>query len=107
MVGRKRRGWETALVIAIVAALLVILSPLLALVERAASFGGGYSLTHFASLFSNDSGSYFYLSPIAIVWNSVRFALASMSIALVVGTASAYIIARPGRRSRTWEVRAS
>ncbi len=99
VVGHKRRGRETALVIAIVAALLVLLSPLLALVERAASFGGGYSLTHFASLFSNDSGSYFYLSPIAIVWNSVRFALASMSIALAVGTASAYFIARPGRNS--------
>ena len=99
VVGRKRRGRETALVIAIVAALLVLLSPLLALVERAASFGGGYSLTHFASRFSNDSGSYFYLSPIAIVWNSVRFALVSMSIALAVGTASAYFIARPGRNS--------
>jgi thiamine transport system permease protein len=95
VVGRKRRGRETALMVAIVVGLLVLLSPLVALVERAASVGDAYSLTHFASLFSNNKDSYFYLSPIAIVWNSVRFALASMVVALLVGTASAYFIARP------------
>lgn len=99
VVGRKRRWQEKALVIVIIASLLILLSPLVALVERAASSGGGYSLTHFASLFSNDSDSYFYLSPFAIVWNSVRFALASMVVALLLGTASAYFIARPGKHS--------
>ena len=80
--GRKRRVRDTALVIGIVAALLVLLSPLVALVERAASFGDGYSITHFTSLFSNDNDSYFYRSPITVVWNSIRFALASMFIAV-------------------------
>ncbi|MDA1097227.1 MAG: ABC transporter permease subunit, partial [Chloroflexi bacterium] len=60
VLGRKRGARETVLVIAIVAALLVLLSPLVALVERSLSSGEGYSLTHFASLFSNDSDSYFH-----------------------------------------------
>ena len=94
---RKRRTRETVVVVGIVVALLILLSPLLALVERAVSSGGGYSLTHFAGLFSDKEGSYFYLSPLAIIWNSVRFALTSMAIALVLGTAAAYFIARPGR----------
>ena len=98
-VSSRRTGIGGVLFIAgIVAALLVVLSPLLALVERAASSGGGYSFVHFTGLFADESGSYFYLSPIRIIWNSVRFALASTAIAMLVGTTVAYFIARPGRR---------
>ncbi|MFP6593960.1 MAG: ABC transporter permease subunit, partial [Dehalococcoidia bacterium] len=79
--------------------LLVVLSPLLALVERAISVNDGYSLTHFVALFSNDSGSYFYLSPLHVIWNSIRFAFLSMVIAMLIGTAAAYVIVRPGKRS--------
>ncbi len=96
---RPSRHWKARLfVVGMVLALLVVLSPLLALVERALSSADGYSLTHFAGLFANESGSYFYLSPLSIVWNSVRFALAAMAIALLVGTTTSYIIARGGRR---------
>lgn len=96
VVTRKRRARETALVIAGVVALLLLLSPLAALVERAFSSSGGYSFVHFTGIFVNGNDSYFFLSPLAIIWNSVRFALASMVIAVVVGTASAYFIARRG-----------
>ena len=94
---RRPRAGETVLVVAVLLGLVVVLSPLLALVERAVSSGDGYSLTHFRSLFSNARGSYFYLSPIAILWNSVRFAAATMVVSLLVGTMSAYLVARPGR----------
>ncbi len=95
---RGKRGFrDVVVIVAITGVLLVVLSPLLALVERALSSGGGYSLVHFTGLFSDDSGSYFRLSPQAVIWNSLRFALASMAIALVVGTAAAYVIARRGR----------
>lgn len=96
---RRKSARDILLVVGIVAGLLVVLSPLLALIERAVSTSGGYSLTHFVSLFSNDSGSFFYLSPMRVVWNSVRFALASTAIAMLVGTSAAYVIVRPGRRS--------
>jgi thiamine transport system permease protein len=97
---RTRRGArDVAVVVAIVAGLLVVLSPLLALVERAVSVGDGYSLVYFTGLFKDEQDLYFRLSPVTVVWNSLRFAGASMAIALVVGTASAYVIAR--RRGRS------
>ena len=95
----KRGSQDTVFLVAILVALLVVLSPLLALVERAISSGGGYSLTHFVSLFSDDRGSYFRLSPLTVIWNSLRFALASMIIAVAVGTAAAYVIVRRHGRS--------
>ena len=99
-VTRGKRGFQdTVFLVAIVVALLVVLSPLLALVERAISSGGGYSLTHFVSLFSDDRGSYFRLSPLTVIWNSLRFALASMIIAVAVGAAAAYVIVRWHGRS--------
>jgi thiamine transport system permease protein len=94
---RDIRGMVAAAAIAV--GLLVILSPLLALVEQAVSSGGEYSLAHFRALFTDDSGSYFYLSPLMVAWNSIRFALASMIIALAVGTAASYVIVQ--RRGRS------
>jgi thiamine transport system permease protein len=82
------------LVLAVIVALLVLLSPLWALVERALSAGDGYSLTHFTRLFTNDGESYFHVSPLGIVWNSIELALTSMAVAVVIGTASAFVIAR-------------
>ncbi len=93
-----RRAGETVLVFALALGVLVLLSPLLSLVERAASVGGGYSLDHFRGLFSNERGSYFYLSPVMIVWNSLRFAGAAMVVSLAVGAVSAYFLSRPRRR---------
>ena len=81
-----------------IVALLLILTPLAALVERALSAGGGYSLSHFTGLFSNERDSYFFLSPLTIVWNSLRFALATVVISLVLGTIVSYFLARGGRR---------
>ena len=78
--------------------LLVILSPLMALVLRAVSSAGGYTPSHVANLFSDERGSYFYLSPLASMWNSVRFALATVAVSLVVGTIVAYFLSRPSRR---------
>ena len=95
---RRRRTSQTVFVVAIILALGVMLSPLLALVEQAASSGDAYSLTHFVNLFSDQRGSYFYLSPITIIWNSIRFAAATMVVSLTLGTIVAYFLARPGRR---------
>ena len=96
---RKRTARDMLFVVGILLGLIIILSPLLALVERAMSTADGYSFAYFAALFSNDSGSYFYLSPIRVIWNSIRFAFMSMIIAMLVGTTAAYVIIRPGKRS--------
>ena len=82
---------------AMVVYLLLLLSPLAALLVRALTVDGGFSHAHVANLFSNEHGSYFYQSPIAIAWNSVRFALATVAVSLAVGTIVAYFLARSRR----------
>ena len=93
----KRLG-DGVLVIAMVALLLVVLSPLWALVERALSGADGYTLRHFGSLLENVRGDIFYLPLPNIIGNSLRFAVVTTAIALSIGAAAAYFISRPGRR---------
>ena len=95
---RVRRFRETTLVVVVVLGLLVFLSPLIALAERALSAGDGYSLIHFRNLFLNDQGSYFYVPPQAAMWNSLRFAGATMAVSLAVGAPAAYFLSRQRRR---------
>ena len=99
---RRRMGiGDKVFVVATVALLLAILAPLIALVERALSSGDEYTPSHVANLFSNERGSYFYLSPLMVMWNSLRFAMATVAISLVVGTIVAYFLARRGRRGKS------
>ena len=63
--------------------------------------GGGYATAQVANLFSNERGSYFYLSPLNIIWNSLRFALATVVISLVLGTIVTYSLSGPRRRGRS------
>ena len=95
---RARRFRERLMVVVIVLGLLVFLSPLIALAERALTAGDGYSLVHFRNLFINDRGSYFHVSLQAAIWNSLRFAGATMVVSLAVGALSAYFLSRPRRR---------
>ena len=95
---RSRSLGEAVPVIAIILGLLILLSPLMALVERALTVGDGYSLAHFRSLFQDDRGSYFYLSPLSVIWNSLRFAFATMAISLTIGALAAYFLSRPRRK---------
>ncbi len=90
----RRRLRDTVFVFALILGLLAILSPLWALLERAISSGEGYSLMHFTNLFSNETGSYFYRSPLSVIGNSVRFAICTMVIAVTVGTIVSYYLAR-------------
>ena len=96
---RRMRVGDRVFVIAMIAVLLLILSPLFALLEQAFSTADGYAPSHVTNLFSNERGSYFYLSPLLIMWNSLRFALATVAISVVVGTIVAYFLARRGGRS--------
>ena len=95
----RRRLRDTVFVFSLILGLLAILSPLWALLERAISSGEGYSLVHFISLFSNETGSYFYRSPLSVIGNSVRFAICTMVIAVTVGTIVSYYLARSQRQN--------
>ena len=97
-VRRKLRLGDKVFILGMILYLLVVLSPLIALVVGAVSAADGNTPGHVANLFSDERGSYFYLSPVAVMWNSVRFALATVAISLVVGAIVAYFLSRPGRR---------
>jgi thiamine transport system permease protein len=99
---RRRLGaGDRIFLVAMMLYVLVILSPLIALVVRTLSSADGYTPGHVANLFSDERGSYFYLSPVTVMWNSVRFALGTVAIALVVGTIVAYFLSRSHRRGRS------
>lgn len=79
---RPRRPGEVAFVtVNVVLAFMLLGLPLLTLTAR--SFGGG--LRYYAALFENPRRSIFYVPPIEAVWNSVRFALATVGLALLLG----------------------
>ena len=80
---------------------IAMLSPLIALVVRSLTFEGGYATTQIGNLFSNERGSYFYLSPLMIIWNSLRFAFATVIISLTLGTIVSYFLTGSRKRGRS------
>lgn len=72
-----------------------LLLPLLALVDRSLTLGGGLSLRYYAELFINRRGSLLYVPPIQAVFNSLAFAAATVALALLIGAIGAALLARP------------
>jgi len=85
--------------------LVMLVTPLLALAERAFSTADGYGLTYFYELGVNRRGSVLFVPPTEAVWNSVRFALLTVALALVLGTLAARLLSPPhagGKRRGAW-----
>ena len=97
---RAARWRDKVFVLGMVIFLLAMLSPLIALVVRWITFDGGFGTAQMANLFSDERGSYFHLSPLKIIWNSLRFALTTVAISLVIGTIISYLITNMKRRWR-------
>ncbi len=70
-------------------------APLLTLAAR--SFDAG--LRYYTALFENPRGSIFYVPPVAAVGNSVKFALGTMALALLLGMLTATALYR---RKQGW-----
>ena len=70
---------------------LVLLSPLVALLFRFFSETNGHISSYLVSLFLDEGESYFYLSSPLVIWNSVKFAFFTVLISMVVGVALAYL----------------
>jgi len=86
--------------------LALLLSPLLALVERSFTDAEGrFTLNYYRELPVNRRGSVLHASPLQVVGNSLRYALLTMVLATALGAVSAWQLAgpvsgRPGRWSR-------
>jgi len=77
-------GEWALLTVSLLPLLLLLLTPLAALVGRSLTVGQG-GLTNYAALFENPRGSVFYTPPITAVGNSLLFALAAVVLALGLG----------------------
>ncbi len=91
---RRARLLVAANVVLMVVGLLL---PLLALVERSLTLGGGLSLRYYAELFVNRRDSILYVPPIQALANSLGFAAVTVGLALALGIVSASLLSRPAR----------
>lgn len=96
-----RRPRHRLELIAVVAAgglmLLLLLSPLLALVWRSFTLGGGFTTEYYAELTINRRGSAFFVAPVVAIRNSLVFGVSAMLLSLVLGVITAYLLAQPRR----------
>tara|TARA_Y100000588_G_scaffold106858_1_gene116916 strand:- start:3507 stop:5138 length:1632 start_codon:yes stop_codon:yes gene_type:complete len=90
---------EKVFVILTLIMVLLILSPLVALVGKSVYVREGFSIVNFVNLFTNPNDSYFYLSPMVIIWNSIRFGVITIVISLIIGTMSAIFLGGKGKRT--------
>ena len=95
---RPRAGEWVLLAAALIPLLLLLLSPLAALVERSLTVGEADGLAHYRALFTNPRRSIFYVPPIAAVRNSLLFALATVGLSVMLGMMVAAAIAGRDRR---------
>ena len=80
---------------ALLAALILLLSPLLALAWRSFTLGdAGFTLQYYAELTVNRRNSAFFVAPLVAVRNSLLYALMTMCLSLILGILSAYLLVR-------------
>ncbi|MEA3377728.1 MAG: iron ABC transporter permease [Chloroflexota bacterium] len=100
-VQRRPQGWREAGFVAanVVFMVVLLVTPLVALVERSLTLDGGVSLTFYRELFRNPRGSVFYVPPVAAVRNSVGFALATVVLSVILGLMAAAVLSRRSVRA--------
>jgi thiamine transport system permease protein len=88
---RRPRGWREWLFVGgnLVTIVVLLVTPLAALVERSLTLGGPVSLRFYRELFRNPRSSVFYVPPVAAVRNSLSFALAAVLLSVTLGLVAA------------------
>ena len=80
---------------------LAVVSPLIALIVRSlVGLDGGFSTSGYTGIFSNEHGSFFFVSPLTAMRNSVGFGIVTVALAVPLGTAAAYALR--GRGGAWW-----
>lgn len=98
---RGPRQW--AVVIANMVVMLVLLfTPLLALVLRSFTGPEGLTTLYYQSLNVNTRGSVLFVPPLQAVGNSLLFAILTTLLALLLGLLTAYLLARRQSRWTRW-----
>jgi len=71
---------------------LIILSPLVALIVRSLISDGHITLTGFTNLFSNERDSFFFVSPLQAITNSLLFGACTVAVAVPIGIISGLLL---------------
>jgi thiamine transport system permease protein len=95
---RRPTTWRARLMVGLNVGIITImlLTPLLALMERSFATAEGYKLTYYGELAVNRRGSVLFVPPTEAIRNSVTFALITMVLAVGLGTISARLLAGRG-----------
>ncbi len=92
---RLQGGRERVFVAGNIALMLALLvTPLLALVERSLTLTGPPSLRFYRELFRDPRGSAFYVPPVDAVRNSLSFAAATVTLSVLLGVIAASVLSR-------------
>ncbi len=83
-------------------AVILLTAPLSALFISALLTESGPGLTYFRALFTHDTQSFLYVSPVYALRNSLAFAIGAAIIALSLGGLATAFLARPNTRKRSW-----
>ncbi len=84
--------------------IVLLVTPLLALIARSLTGENGLTLAYYFALFTTRSRSVFSVAPISAVTNSVGFALAAMTIAVILGLlASTFLASARSRGASFWD----
>ena len=83
---------------------LLLVTPLAALVIRSFTGEHGPTLAYYSALFTSTARSVFYVEPIEAVTNSLGFALGAMAIAVILGLlASTFLAGDRSKRGSFWD----
>lgn len=66
--------------------------PMAALFLKSLIYKNGFSLVFYRALFHNATQSFFYISPVKAIWNSLLFSFTTLIMACVIGLAAAFFI---------------
>lgn len=101
-IARPAKTWREKATLGTNLAIMIILlfTPLLALVGRSFVRDGSFSLEYYALLSSLDDGSVLAISPLSATVNSLKIAIVVTVIAIIFGLITAYLIA--GRNRPKW-----
>jgi len=91
----QKPGEKLFLAANLAAMLLLLITPLIALVVASFSAQGGFSIHYYLALFTHQSSSVFSLPASQAIFNSLLFALATTILALLIGISATTALAAP------------
>ncbi len=97
------RRAQALLLIVTISMLSLLLLPLAALIVRSFVVNNTVSFDNYLNLATNPRGSVLFVPPLTALGNSLLFAIVTTGIALIIGTAAAYVSAGKSRWSRLSE----